>query len=231
MRQFKTWTDNLEKDPVKYTEEKIVIQRVEYRNLDRVEKSIQCTSFVTQQKVTKDFKVRAEAKPFGIGVSFDDLKTNAAICTVQRENVWHPYYEVNLEEMDFKEKMLQAAEEKKMANVGGVAMTELQKQLQAHDEGVRLSDQEKKRAELGLTPKKVFNLQDKLRLMKKRDEEENEKPVVDPYTVKIRKLNNEVTERDLLELLAQFGEIVRVKIPMDEERGTNKGIGFVTFKS
>ena len=38
-------------------------------------------------------------------------------------------YGVNLEEMDFKEKMLQAAEEKKMANVGGVAMTELQKQL------------------------------------------------------------------------------------------------------
>jgi RNA recognition motif-containing protein len=68
-------------------------------------------------------------------------------------------------------------------------------------------------------------------MMKKRDEEENEKPVVDPYTVKVRKLNNEVTERDLQELLAQFGEIVRVKIPMDEERGTNKGIGFVTFKS
>jgi hypothetical protein len=82
MRQFKTWTDNLEKEPVKYTEEKIVIQRVEYRNSDRVEKSIQCTSFVTQQKVTKDFKVRSETNSFGIGVSFDDLKTNAAICTV-----------------------------------------------------------------------------------------------------------------------------------------------------
>lgn len=32
-------------------------------------------------------------KPYGIGVNYDDLKTNAAICTVQRENVWAPYYE------------------------------------------------------------------------------------------------------------------------------------------
>ena len=67
--------------------------------------------------------------------------------------------------------------------------------------------------------------------MKKKDEEEDNKPVVDPYTVKIRKLNNEVTEDDLRSLLAPFGEITRVKIPMDEERKVNKGIGFVTFKS
>jgi len=79
-------------------------------------------------------------KPFGIGTSFDDLKTNSAITTVQRENVWHPYYEVIIDEMDFKEKMIAAAEEKKMANVGGTAITELQKQLQAHDENVRVAD-------------------------------------------------------------------------------------------
>ena len=84
---------------------------------------------MNERKVTKDYFVRAKAAPFGIGQGFDDLKTNAAISTVQRENVWHPYYEVNLEEMDFKEKMMQAAEEKKMANVGGAAMSELQKQL------------------------------------------------------------------------------------------------------
>jgi len=30
------------------------------------------------------------------------------VSTVQRENVWHPYYELNLDEMDFKEKMMAA---------------------------------------------------------------------------------------------------------------------------
>jgi len=44
---------------------------------------------------------------------------------VQKENVWHPYYETIIDEMDFKEKMIAAAEEKKMQNVGGVAISEL----------------------------------------------------------------------------------------------------------
>jgi len=79
-------------------------------------------------------------KPFGIGASFDDLKTNSAITTVQRENVWHPFYEVVIEEMDFAEKMKQAAMDKKRDNVGGVAITELQQKLLAHDEGVKIAD-------------------------------------------------------------------------------------------
>jgi hypothetical protein len=40
MRQFKTWKNNLEKEPVKPEEEKLIIQRVEYRNVDRMERSI-----------------------------------------------------------------------------------------------------------------------------------------------------------------------------------------------
>ena len=52
--------------------------------------------------------------------------------------------------------MLAAAAEKRLANVDGNAVSDLQKQLQAHDEGVRLQDQEKKHAEMGLAPKKTF---------------------------------------------------------------------------
>ena len=65
--------------------------------------------------MTKDYSKRANQKPFGIGTSFEDLKTNSVISTVQRENVWHPYYELNIEEMDFKEKIMAAAEERKFA--------------------------------------------------------------------------------------------------------------------
>jgi len=106
MYQFKTWTNNLENEPTKTKETAIVIQKVEYRNTDRIEKSINTINYVTTRKVTKDYYKRKEAKPFGIGNGFDDLKTNAAISTVQRENVWAPYYEVNLVELDFKEKMI-----------------------------------------------------------------------------------------------------------------------------
>jgi len=64
-----------------------------------------------------------------------------------------------------------------------------------------------------------------------RDEEEDNKPVIDPYTCKILRINNDIQEHDLREILGEYGEVVRTKIPMDEERGTNKGIGFVTFKN
>ena len=40
MRQFRTWTNNLENEGTKPEEEKYVIQRVEYRNVDRIEKSV-----------------------------------------------------------------------------------------------------------------------------------------------------------------------------------------------
>jgi len=61
-----------------------------------------------------------------------------------------------------------------------------------------------------------------------RDRIEGDKPVIDPYTVKIRKFGNEMTEQDLEGIMSKFGAIRRVKIPMDEH-GQNKGIGFVTF--
>jgi len=65
----------------------------------------------------------------------------------------------------------------------------------------------------------------------KAKEEENDEPVVDPFTVKIRRFPNEVTEYDLRDILSEFGEVVRCKIPMDLENNCNRGIGFVTFRT
>lgn len=57
-------------------------------------------------KVTKGYADRKNIKPFGIGTNFEDLKMNSVVATVQRENVWHPYYELNIEaEMDFKDQL------------------------------------------------------------------------------------------------------------------------------
>lgn len=70
----------------------------------------------------------------------------------------------------------------------------------------------------------------KMKELKEREEAEGEKKVIDPVTIKIRKFPQEVKEEDLKALLSQYGEVTRVKIPLDEQ-GFNKGIGFVTFKS
>lgn len=204
-----------------------MIQKLEYRNAQRIEKSIKTTSFTSTRTVTKDYYVRAKQTPFGIGTGFDDLKANASINTVQSENVWTPYYEVNFIELDFKEKMM-AKQAEKAADVGGTEVKELEKQLKEHDEKVKAGLQDAKDIAMGIKTKK-FNIQDKLRELKKKEEIDENTPVIDPKTVKIRSINNEVKEDDLRELLAEFGVILRARIPMNED-GTNKGIGFVTFK-
>ena len=62
-------------------------------------------TFVIKRKVTKEYLERqAKLRPFGIGTTEDDIRQNVNLTSVQRENVWHPYYEVKLEEEDFKEK-------------------------------------------------------------------------------------------------------------------------------
>ena len=125
--QFRKWENNLEKDVTKIEEEKVPIRKIEYKGLDRYEKQMDVIAYKVTRPVTKAYYERAQLKPFGIGTNFDDLKTNSVISTVQRENVWHPFYEINLEEMDFKEKMIAAAEEKKMQNLGGTEIQELTK--------------------------------------------------------------------------------------------------------
>ena len=92
------------------------------------------------------------------------------------------------------------------------------------------ADQDKKRAELGLTSlKKKISVQEKIAQLKARDQELDNLQVIDPYTVKVRKIYKDVTEEELLAILQQFGEVTRVKIPTDEN-GDYRGLAFATFK-
>ena len=68
--------------------------------------------------------------------------------------------------------------------------------------------------------------------MKKKQAEDDDRKVIDPYTVKVRKFPSDTNEHDLGAIYEIYGEITRVKVPMDQEApGRNKGIGFVTFKN
>lgn len=72
-------------------------------------------------------------KPFGIGINEDDIRQNVNLTSIQRENVWHPYYEIKVEEEDFKDKI----RNKKMAQMetaGNQDINEIEKQLKALEE-------------------------------------------------------------------------------------------------
>jgi len=118
--------------------------------------------------------------------------------------------------MDFAEKMKKAAEEKKNANVGGTAISELQQKLERLNEDQKKENEDKKRADQGLPNKaKNFNLAKKLEELKKKALEDDEKKVIDPYTVKVRKFPYDTNEHDLRLIFEEYGEITRVRVPMD----------------
>ena len=102
---FPAWENHLEREPEKPKETKQVIKKLEYKVKNKVEKEIEVRAFVIKRNVTKGYLERQEKmRPFGIGTNEDDLRQNVNLTSVQRENVWHPYYEIKLEEEDFKEK-------------------------------------------------------------------------------------------------------------------------------
>ena len=75
-------------------------------------------SFLVKRTVTKGFEERKKIKPFGIGTNEDDLRQNVNLTSIQRENVWHPYYEIKTEDDDFKEKYQRQKKEKKEKQLG-----------------------------------------------------------------------------------------------------------------
>ena len=155
------------------------------------------------------------------------------LTSVQRENVWHPYYEVKTEEEDFKAQLQRQRAEKREAEIGSKDIAEIESKLKSLEEKERA---EQLAAAEAANPdkKKVFNL--KNLQDRKREEEKFESaiPQDDPYTVKLRGLTNDITEDEIWEAMQRFGEIVKVKIPMEELRNgkkRSKGFAFVTFKA
>lgn len=110
---FPVWENNLDKEPAKPVETKKVLEKIEFKGKQKIKKEIEIKAFLIKRKVTKDYIDRQKIKPFGIGTNEDDIRQNINLTSVQRENVWHPYYEVKFEEEDFKEKYQRSQKEKK----------------------------------------------------------------------------------------------------------------------
>ena len=56
---------------------------------------------------------------------------NSVVSTVQRENVWHPYYELNLDtEMDFKDQLKSNMEKKKADDIEGKEVSDIKAKLE-----------------------------------------------------------------------------------------------------
>jgi hypothetical protein len=133
MQRFKKWQNNLEAEPTKIVEKDSICSKIEYKGMDPYEKQIEAKVFIVKKFVTKQYLERKAAMEneikFGIGQSADDIKSNSYITSVQRENVWHPYYEIKTEEEDFKEKLQRNIKEASVKKVEGENIELLKKEL------------------------------------------------------------------------------------------------------
>ncbi len=75
--------------------------------------------------------------------------------SVQRENVWRPYYEVKVEEEDLKEKWTRQKKEKKEANIEGGDIADIESKLKSLEDKERA---EQLALESAANPKRQFNL-------------------------------------------------------------------------
>ena len=84
---------------------------------ERLEKTLECRAIQNKVQVTKGFTQR-RAKPatgeaYGIDHNAEEIRNNIGMTIVQRDNIWHPYYEVKLEEEDLGSKYRKNMEQKK----------------------------------------------------------------------------------------------------------------------
>lgn len=99
---------------------------------------IECRSLQSQAKVTKGYTQRKKKRPtdtvFGIENSAEEIRNNVGCTIVQRDNIWHPYYVVKLEEDDFRSKMRKNIEQRRNNTaVDGGAIEEIQAKLASID--------------------------------------------------------------------------------------------------
>lgn len=102
-------------EPVKEAVIKVV--KIEYKLMDRMEKTIECKVIQNTYPVTKAYAERRkkafDTEAFGVEKTADEIRNNIGLTIVQRDNIWHPYYEVKLEEEDLGSKYRKNLEQKK----------------------------------------------------------------------------------------------------------------------
>lgn len=75
---------------------------------------------------------------FGVDKSAEEIRNNVGVTIVQKDNIWHPYYEVKLEEEDLGTRYRKNMESKKAAAaVDGTAIEEIQQKINQIEQNER----------------------------------------------------------------------------------------------
>ena len=133
LNRFQAWENNLEQkesESNKITDAKQNVSRIEFKDQTPIEKVFDCRVLQRKRVVTKNYAERKKLNPTfsvfgaGLGTGNDSLRMNATITMVQRDNTWHPYYEIKVEEDDLTTKFKQG-KETRQTREGEAEITEI----------------------------------------------------------------------------------------------------------
>ena len=99
-----------------------------------MEKIFEGKALLCQRKLTLGCMERRKLNPsfdaFGVGQGMEHMRMNSSITMIQRDNIWHPYYEIKLDDEDLGTRFRKNAEAKREKAVDGEAIEELQAKIQ-----------------------------------------------------------------------------------------------------
>lgn len=167
---------------------------------------------------------------FGVGESLEEVKNNVGLTIVQRDNIWHPYYEVKLDEDDMASRMKKKiAENQANAALGNAKIDDIEGQLAALELAEKEKAEQKALADAaaanpnkdeGQKKKKTFDL---AALQKQLGEKESteEAKKEDPFAVRIWGIPPSVMQQELQDAMQdKFGKVEHVYIPpINNDRG------------
>ena len=240
LNRFSVWENKLEVDDKqipKIKEQKMKISRTEFKNEKTpLEKVFDSRVMLREQYVTKGYLERRKKNPifdaFGVTEENDKPYHNAQATMVHRENVWHPYYEIKVEEEDLGTIFRNRQQEKNASNVEGAKVSSLEQRIENMDKQHRdQKDQMQNEASGAQASQKKGLFDAKAIQEKKRAEEEANanKQVVDPKGIKVQQLPADVEQSELEQLFQdKFGKITRCWVPYDGDR--SRGFAIINFE-
>ena len=112
LARFTPWENRLEmpdSELPKVTDVRKTVKKVEFRDTQAIVKHFDCRILQSKVPVTKGYAERRKRDPifdaFGIDGGDEAIRGNAHITMLHRDNVWHPYYEIQTEEEDLGTKI------------------------------------------------------------------------------------------------------------------------------
>ena len=169
LNRFKPWENKLElkdSESIKITDIKQHVSRIEFKDDQPIEKVFDCRVLQKKRFVTKGYIERKKVNPtfgaFGCGSGNENLRMNATITMVQRDNIWHPHYEIKVDDEDLGSKF-RARQTLNAAKPTEVGITNIQQEIEQLLQQGRTEEQkqivgEGNNKEMEPTGKRIFDM-------------------------------------------------------------------------